>query len=144
MLATGDPSVAVVPDYYQKALDWDEKVRTEAESDKLGYRLLLTPVKYEAGVGLQGQLLDTNQRPVRIENGVVRFYHHARGSDTTEVSLGLSEGGSLFVENCFSFDGLWQIELEAIDTNGDRFVDSQVVMVDQSGRSLPTGRKPNK
>ena len=138
MLATGDPSAAVVPDYYQKALHWDEKVKAEAESAKLGYKLLLTSVKSDPGVSLQAQLLNQNQRPVQIQSGTIRLFHHARGSDVTEALIDPTESGSVFLANSFSVDGLWQVEFDAKDQHGNRFVDSQVVMVDQTGETLPT------
>jgi len=38
-LAIGDPALAVVPDYHQAALNWDEAYRASLASDRLGWNV---------------------------------------------------------------------------------------------------------
>ena len=41
-LATGDPSVAVVPDYHTVALNWDAHHRARTAPERLGWKMNIT------------------------------------------------------------------------------------------------------
>ncbi len=53
-VANRDPSVAVEPDYYQKALHWDDELAQRARNDSLGWRL--TPALHDTSTDAAGTL----------------------------------------------------------------------------------------
>ncbi len=53
-VANRDPSVAVEPDYYQKAVHWDDELAQRARNDSLGWRL--TPALHDTGTDAAGTL----------------------------------------------------------------------------------------
>ncbi|MFG0263003.1 MAG: FixH family protein [Novipirellula sp. JB048] len=139
MLATGDPSVAVVPDYYQKSLAWDAQRESENASRQLGWTLTLVPIADPDGASLRAFLKDAEGEPVAIRSGTLRLFHHARGGDIQTVSLSPNAEGLIVLDGCFAVDGLWQVEIEVLSDQDERFIDSQDMFVNQTQRSLPRG-----
>ncbi len=139
MLATGDPSVAVVPDYYQKSLAWDDQRESESVSRQLGWTLTLVPIAAPQGASLQAFLKNVDGEPVQIQSGTLRLFHHARGADVQTFSLEPNAQGLVVLEGCFSVDGLWQVEIDVRNDREERFVDSQDVFVNQTQRNLARG-----
>lgn len=137
-LATGDPSVAVVPDYYEKAIKWDEYVALQTQSDRLGWQVgtEIAPT----GKSLQSQyvmlyLRDAQGRPLSDLSGRVRVYHHARASQTEEVSIQPMSAGVYSAEVQMPRDGLWEVELDVQGTEGQRFVKTTTFDVHRAGKS---------
>lgn len=131
VLATGDPSVAVVPDYYQKALDWDQEMEAKRVSDllrwqadvqvgesldKSGLRLISVRMTDAAGKGLDKM------------QGRLRLYHHARAGELQEVVLE-SMGSGVYQGRCvMSRDGLWEVEMQFEGTKAsERFVSAETL-----------------
>ncbi len=89
-LVHDDPSHAVVPDYHERAVHWDEARAKKARSRALGWTVAAAPA---SGGGLDVRLLDRGGQPVagaRVR-GVV--FHGARAGrpqtlDMTEVAPG--------------------------------------------------------
>lgn len=131
LLATGDKSVAVVPNYHAKALNWDEEVATRAASASLGWNCEVRqtpPGTLPAGLRLT--LHDREGLPVRIRSGEVWFYQHTRASEIKRVAVvgGLFNG--LELQHCFKEFGLWQVHVDVQGIHDERFVDSQTLMVE--------------
>lgn len=127
-LATGDPSVAVVPDYHEKALNWDEQIELQKQSAELNWNVQLNVTPAEAGQSLVMQIKDDDGGFVRIKSGSVQIYHHARAGAVLRVPVS-SPGEPIVVKDCFSRSGLWQIDMDLVDANGKRFVASKSVNV---------------
>ncbi len=139
MLATGDPSAAVLPDYYQKSLDWDDQRKSESVSRELGWNIALVPIPGQHGATLQGVLTDADGKPVQIASGTVRMYHYARAADVKTFSIGANSSGVVVAEDCFAADGLWQIDIEVSNDQDEHFVHSQDILVTQAQRRLTKG-----
>ncbi|EMI18057.1 FixH family protein [Rhodopirellula maiorica SM1] len=139
MLATGDPSAAVLPDYYQKSLDWDEQRKSESVSQELGWNLTLVPIPGQQNATLQGVLTDADGKPVDIAAGTVDMYHYARAADVKTIPIAANDSGVIVSEDCFTADGLWQIEIDVTDDQGQRFVHSQDLLVTQTQHRLTKG-----
>ncbi|TWU38440.1 FixH family protein [Novipirellula artificiosorum] len=139
VLATNDPSAAVLPDYYEKALHWDDQVQAEAASRELGWKLTLLPMKEGSKVGLQGQLLDVDGAPISIASGTLELYHHSHASEIDRIQLPVSSEGTFGITGCVPIDGLWQANIDLVDSDGNRFVQSQVVMVHNPKHSNSEG-----
>lgn len=117
VLATGDPSVAIVPDYYEKALNWDDEKAMLSASDKLGWNFELS---VSSGADLQGQrtivVTLRDQAGVGIENAAVKLsiYHHARAADLRQIPLRAHGGGHYSGLAAIQRGGNWEVELTAI------------------------------
>ncbi|GAA4468263.1 FixH family protein [Novipirellula rosea] len=139
MLATGDPSAAVLPDYYQKSLDWDNQRSSETASHELGWKIALVPIPGQHNATLQGVLTDADGEPVRIASGTVHMYHYARAADVKTFSIQANSNGVVVAEDCFPVDGLWQIDIDVTNDQDQRFVHSQDILVTQTQRRLTKG-----
>jgi nitrogen fixation protein FixH len=126
MLATGDQSVAVIPDYYDKALAWDEQMAEREASKALGWQVEFVETDYgQLGSGLQINLKDAADAPIEIESGTVQLYRHARAAEVMVAPVVQADDGVIELASCFSHHGLWQVELNVIDRDGNRFVESR-------------------
>jgi nitrogen fixation protein FixH len=125
LLASGDESVAVVPDYYQKALKWDQEVALRAASDRLGWTAHLDQIGGGDGLaGLRIQVRDQDGQRVDFESGTLEIYRHFRAGNVRRVALPAASAGDIELPNCFDASGLWQVSLDIQDDQGNRFVAS--------------------
>ncbi len=125
-LATGDPSVAVVPDYHQKALNWDEEIRLRQQSADFRWTVQLDVA---GSGGLVVNVKDDSGNFVPVQSGRLQLYHHARAGSVLRVPITANAGEPIVVQDCFSRPGLWQVDLSLVDSVGRQFVDSQSVNV---------------
>lgn len=115
--ATNDPSFAVEPDYYQKAVGWDDKQAAQAQSDALGWQ-----VELDAELqGLTVHLRDRLGRPIADAEVRVEAFHNARAQERIRGQL-VSQGDGTYVwERDFARPGIWEYRLAA-QRDDDRFV----------------------
>lgn len=131
MLATGDESVAVVPDYHQKALQWDQEMAVQEASRQLGWTFDLQVISQDAedrsdgSPGMSLFLTDKNDVPVTIEQGTIQIYRHVRAADVRTVALPKGTTGKVELTKCFPNPGLWQVSLDVTDNSGNRFTASR-------------------
>ncbi len=116
-LALGDPSVAIIPNYHQSALDWDIKHRAQQLLDELGWQVnaAVTPVEAEhrtIGIRVAGK----SGRPVEQLHIESKVFHHARGQEIYASTLTEIEPGLYTMPVALTRPGLWQIDL-AIEGN---------------------------
>ena len=131
VLATGDPSVAVVPDYYQKALDWDQEMEARRVSELLRWR---ADVQIGDALNASGQRLisvritDASGRGLDEMEGALRLYHHARAAELQEVVLE-SLGSGVYQGRCVMLrDGLWEVEMRFRgESEAQQFVDARTL-----------------
>ena len=138
VLATGDESVAVVPDYHQKALQWDREIALRDASAKLGWQAKMTVIASQRQTGaviggLQIMLSDREGQPVSIESGSIEWYRHVRAGEVQRRSVAANEAGLIDLQACFDAEGLWQVSIDLRDEEGNRFVLTRQVDVDWSG-----------
>ena len=130
LLATGDESVAVVPNYHEKALNWDREIAAQAASAALGWKCDVAPTG--AGslpAGLRIALTNREGNPVQVVSGTLRLYRHARANDVRELPIRPGEFSLVELPGCFEVAGLWQVILELRGDRGERFMHSQEVQV---------------
>jgi nitrogen fixation protein FixH len=136
-----DHAYAVVPDYDQRAMHWDD-YRAELEASKaLGWqtKVSLTPVPHRSGrARIELRLTDRTGAPVLPDSFALTVFHCARAARRIEVPLAV-EGETLSGEVPMDRPGLWQLELEAA-RGADRLVDRQREMVDGATIGLPGNR----
>ena len=121
-LANDDPTFAVEPDYYQKAVRWDEAMAQERANDALGWRLepslslapdaparLLVHVTDAAGAPLTGAVL------------TVQAMHNARAAQVFAATLAPTDvAGAYRAELPLRRAGQWELRFE-VTRGAERF-----------------------
>ncbi len=113
VLALNDPTVAVIPNYHQSALDWDVTHRARQLSDELGWQIdyNVVPAEQAGKRTLLVTILDRSGKPLGGLNVSAKVYRHARGGDVDRLHLRAVADGNYQADTKFSDKGLWQIEL---------------------------------
>lgn len=115
-VATSDPSFAVEPNYYAKALLWDEKREQDRRNLELGWALT---VQVAAGRGVDGQpqvvarLVDGSGAPIRDAAVRVDAFHNARASRIVSALFEGGGDGSYSAALPMRRPGLWEFRFEA-------------------------------
>lgn len=126
-LGTGDPSFAVVPDYYEKAVDYDERKALLSSSEALGWAVQLQPSATADSVGqreLVVQVRDKLGEPVQGLSLRVEGYHYARASEPVAFECVEVLPGQYVGEARMAKEGFWQFEVDAIKGE-QRFIADQ-------------------
>jgi nitrogen fixation protein FixH len=113
-IATSDPSVAVEPDYYEKAVAWDLTAASRAATEALGWTATI-----DAGP-LSGKdrelhlaLVDRAGQGVTEARVHVEMFHQARSGDRLEADLvGMGAGGYV-TRLPVTRPGLWEVRITA-------------------------------
>lgn len=116
--ATSNPSYAVEPDYYRKALAWDEKRAQDRYNSELGWRFEFTVEPVAAGQDpiLRVELTTTDGQAVSDANVAVEAFANARRDDILTATLSATETG---YETTMPMrrNGLWEFRFTV--TRGD-------------------------
>lgn len=123
-LATGDRSFAVVPDYYEKGVAYDERKALLAESAALGWSVVIGPGEYADAIGqreLVVSVRDAEGQPVQGLDVKVEAYHVARASEPVALKFVEALPGQYVAQARMSKEGFWQFAIDATNDN-HRFV----------------------
>lgn len=115
--ATNDPSFAVEPNYYDKAVRWDETQEVRAKSEALGWHAELRAEPSS----LELILSDAFGRPVVGAEVEVVAFHNARANERIRAELVEQEEGRYLLVRAFPRPGLWEYRLAAV-RDEDTFV----------------------
>ncbi len=132
ILAVGDPTVAVVPNYHQKALDWDASQRAVHLMENLGWKVvpLVGLPSSETGKRLvRVSVRDRLDQPVSDLNLSAKIYHHARGSEIYELKFVETDAGYYEAMTSLVQSGMWQVQLQ-IEGNHGIASDAREMMVE--------------
>lgn len=113
-LAVSDPSMAVVPDYHEKALQWDKHLEVARVSKAIGWTIAVVPSPTPDASGLRELTFfvrDRDARPLAGATGHVRMYHHARGKEVHTLELMEKEPGTYALSAPMPRTGTWQLEV---------------------------------
>lgn len=111
--AHSDPSFAVEPDYYAKAVDWDRLQEERAQSEALGWDVVVDARHTE----LRIRLTDRLGRPIDGAVVEVEAFHNARAAERVRGVM-LPRGKGVYVlEHDFERSGLWEYRLAAIQAD---------------------------
>ncbi|EKK00983.1 nitrogen fixation protein fixH [Rhodopirellula baltica SH28] len=120
-LAIGDPALAVVPDYHQAALNWDESYRASLASDRLGWNVDVIVSKVSDSKGQRAISVELhNQQGKTLDdlNVDAVVYRHADAGAFQAVDLpSMGEGRYLGMAS-MPQQGLWQLEV-TVDGAGE-------------------------
>ncbi len=114
-LAIGDPSAAVVPDYHNRALNWDATRRTLEAADRLGWGVTFEASDVADGRGMRAielTIVDGDGNPLDelVVSGAL--YHHARAGEVNTVALKSIGDGKYLALAPAARAGIWQLELK--------------------------------
>jgi hypothetical protein len=118
-IAVADPSAAVEPDYYEKAVAWDSAAAAQAAAAKLGWKAQVSagPLSgadrelHIALVGGDGNGID--EARVHVE-----MFHQARSGDRLQADLRGMGAGGYVTRLPILRPGLWEVRV-AIRRGGD-------------------------
>lgn len=113
--ATHDPSMAIEPDYYRKAVAWDQRMAQDSVSESLRWetRLALGAIDRD-GARVTLRLGDSTGAPVRGARVRVVAIHNLEGSHHIEGGLEAQGDGSYAARLPLDRAGLWEVRVDAI------------------------------
>jgi nitrogen fixation protein FixH len=122
LLAVGDPTVAIIPNYYQKGLEWDSRKRNLDRFDQLGWQAVVTvdPVNHsveQRTVSLS--VISATGVPVQDLRVSARVFHHARGRQIYQLKFVQRQPGHYHGSTELLPAGLWQVDLLLEGDHGD-------------------------
>lgn len=114
-MVIGEPALAVIPDYHQAALDWDNSRAASTAAHKKGWELQLEVSDIADGRGmraLQFHALDQNHQPISDLVILAKVYHHAQADLVERFELRHVGEGRYMAMPKMGRPGLWQIEMD--------------------------------
>ncbi|MCB9845214.1 MAG: FixH family protein [Phycisphaeraceae bacterium] len=134
--ALSDPSATVVPDYYQRALDWDESAGRRAASEALGWKAGVSVDAAPNAAGLRAvrvRLVDSEGAALAGLSVRLSAFAHVRAREVQHIDL--EELGDGFYAGPIRVlhPGLWQIQIEAEGPVG-RFLHDESLWVASEAR----------
>lgn len=115
-VATRDPSFAVEPNAYKKALAWDNAQARRRASEELGWT-----ARVQTGVNLDVQgkrrvairLTDKAGVPVMAASVQLEVFSHSRATERTQLNLMGEEGGVYAADVPMRRAGTWEFRIAA-------------------------------
>lgn len=129
-LAARDPSVAVMPDYHEKALRWDEEIASRQRSEALKWKaeVVIAPVPNQPQLReLTVRVVDARGEPITGGTAAISFFHHTRASDFASRPLSEIEPGVYSAALPMSRSGLWDIDFTLSRNPDEQFRDSRTL-----------------
>jgi nitrogen fixation protein FixH len=123
VLAVDDPSFAVEPEYYEKAMAWDEKRAQDRRNEELGWSLELEVGHDPSPSGSRTvALLLLDDEGAAIEGATVRLetFHNARAGEIFESTLAPEGGGRYAAALPLRRPGLWEFRF-VVESGGETF-----------------------
>lgn len=119
-IATSDRSFALEPDYYQKAMRWDDTSRMQRESDRLGWSVeLRVDAHDDHGMRpITWRLVDEKQNPVDGAVFEAEWFHHARARERHTTAFENIGDGLYRAALRFERSGLYEFRIHA--TRGEQ------------------------
>lgn len=109
-----DPSFAVEPDYYRKAVEWDSTQATQARSDALDWEVSTQLVAQPDGATqLLLTLTDASGAVVEGASVLGALLHVARASEVQQVAFAATGDGHYIATVPMARAGVWELKLTA-------------------------------
>ena len=121
-----DGGAQVVENYYQKAVEWDDRNQLVQESNAIGWVVILAYVQgtsEEMPAGIEIRFEDKEGQPVTGLQGVVRMYRPQTTKALVELTLASVPGrpGIYWQSFTSASAGLWDFEI-AVERDSFRFL----------------------
>lgn len=114
IVATRDRSFAVEPDYYQKAVAWDEHAAQQQANERLAWQAEITLGDQVSPIGERDLICTLSNRDGQKLDGAqveVLVFPHARGVQRTTLTLSGQGAGRYVAKTRFHRKGLWEFQL---------------------------------
>lgn len=114
--ANADPSFAVEPDYYRKALDWEKTQAQARVNGELGWE---AAVDVAPKAGTPGRAVVRARLTDRLGAAVVgarvslEAFHNSRSADRIEATLSDAGSGAYLADVPMRREGLWEFRVRA-------------------------------
>lgn len=118
-----DPSFAVEPDYYKKAVNWDQEMRQRATNAQLGWQSQVHFTHLAGGAELRIMLEDAQKVPLTGAAIKVVAFPNARANLLQDVALKETEPGVYTGPIQLGVRGEWEVRLTAM-RDGQTFTSS--------------------
>jgi nitrogen fixation protein FixH len=115
-LATHDRASTIIPNYYEKSLDWDRAQAERRASEKLGWRVTVTPSPQVDPLGRRDVLVrvtDASGEAIPSADVELTYYHLSHPAEAQHAQLHTSADGRVNATLPMRYEGFWQIELTA-------------------------------
>ncbi len=118
-LSLSDPSAAVVPHYYQAAVNWDATRRARQLAPRLGWQVQ-TSVAETSGAERELRVVIADKQAEQISGLRVHahVYHHAQAAHVVALQLSESTPGTYVGRVPLTQSGLWQLDLRIEGEHG--------------------------
>ena len=116
MKATSDPSFAVEEDYYQKAVNWEDKQDQDRQNAELGWTLNQSVGAInddQATRTLTAELSRSDSSPITGAAVLVETFHNVRAGEIHRADLEETAPGQYEVQLPMLRPGLWEIRFTA-------------------------------
>jgi nitrogen fixation protein FixH len=111
-LATGDPNLEVEPDYYARAMSWDDRKALLAESEQLGWQAQFSHHEDELHIIVR----DSTGSPVG-DSIRATVFHNAMRADAETFERTAAEAGTFTLPLASPKAGWWNVAIEV--TSGE-------------------------
>ena len=134
-IAGRDPGFALEPDYYAKAVRWDEQQAQQATNLRLGWQLVphVAPRDGERKTTVLVDLKDARGQAVSGATLKLEAFANARAGTRITRELRESGAGSYGTELPPARDGLWELRFSAV-RGSERFTRTLRVELGQEGK----------
>jgi len=121
-ITSRDASFAVEPNYYAKALAWDERMAEQRRSDALGWSVALRvePAGAPGRMRVTARLVDGSERAIEGAQIEAEAFHNARAQHILTATFAPA-GEGYAADMAIDRPGLWEFRLRAA-RGGDTFV----------------------
>lgn len=122
IVATSDPAAAIEPEYYRKALAWDQEMAQQERNIALGWSAHAALRLGTAAVParLELQLADSTGHPLLGAAVTALVMHNARAADVRSVTLREEGKGRYAASFAADRPGVWEIRLD-VEKDSRRF-----------------------
>ena len=125
-----DPSFAVEPDYYNRALNWDEHAEQRRTNAELDWRIELQdqPGSTAGMRALTATLTNRDGNPIEDATVGVIAFHNARSANRFEFPMTPAGGGVFSAEQPLARAGWWEFRFTIV-TPESTFTKTQTVQL---------------
>jgi nitrogen fixation protein FixH len=123
VIASGDPAFAIEPDYYAKAVRWDDERAQQAVNAELGWQLeasLAAADRARQPTPLVVRIIDRAGRPVARAKLTLEAFANARAAELVKAELEEQADGTYAAALPLRRAGLWELRFIA-RRDGERF-----------------------
>ena len=127
-IATSDSSYGVEEDYYQKAVNWDEKRAQDRTNAELGWSLefeVTPPQRPGEQPTIEVRLADSSGEALTGASVQLETFHKARSEDIIRIAIDATdEAGAYNARIPMRRNGLWELRF-TVDRGNDRFTHTE-------------------